>query len=106
MKSAFRKLFGDSDEVRILDFFLMHKLNSHALQEVAELCGVPIKKVIPIMQKLSSAGLVTQKRHKYTLSMKNRSVVQLLRVDSSLTAQEENRMLGTPESGKIMVSCE
>jgi len=61
-ESILVELFGDSPEVRLLDFFMDSPLNDHMQSEIAKRTGMNQRTIARILPKMLEKGLIIQTR--------------------------------------------
>lgn len=90
-KSAFRKVFGESPMIRIMDFFLAERgLYDYTLSDISKNSGVSWSTLHRIFPKLMKIGIVEQTRSianakLYRLNEKNPVVQELIRADNKIS---------------------
>ena len=90
-KSAFRRVFGDSPMVKVMDFLLAEKgLYDYTLSDISENSGVSWTTLHKIFPKLVEMEIVEQTRtianaKLYRLNEKNPLAQELIRIDSKIS---------------------
>jgi len=107
-KSAFRRVFGDSPMIKVIDFLLNERgLYDYTLSEISENSGVSWSTLHRIFPKLMKMGIVEQTRKignakLYRLNEKNPLVKELINLDNRLSDYfierelEKQKTLNTP----------
>jgi len=90
-KSAFRRVFGNSPTIRVIDFLLAERgLYDYTLSDISENSGVSWSTLHRIFPKLVEMGIVEQTRtianaKLYRLNEKNPLVRELIRIDNKIS---------------------
>ncbi len=90
-KSAFRRIFGDSPTIRVIDFLLAERgLYDYTLSEISENSGVSWTTLHRIFPKLAETGMVEQTRQianakLYRINEKNPVIQELVRADNKIS---------------------
>lgn len=90
-KSAFRRVFGDSPMIRLIDFLLAERgLYDYTLSEISENSGVSWSTLHRIFPKLVKIGIVEQTRsianaRLYRLNEKTPLVQELIHADNKIS---------------------
>ncbi len=90
-KSAFRKVFGESPMIKIMDFLLAERgLYDYTLSDISKNSGVSWSTLHRIFPKLVKIGIVEQTRSianakLYRLNEKNPVVQELIRADNKIS---------------------
>ncbi len=89
--SAFRKVFGSSPTIKVIDFLLAERgLYDYTLSDISGNSGVSWSSLHRIFPKLIEMGIVEQTRaianaKLYQLNEKNTLVQELIRIDSKIS---------------------
>lgn len=103
-KSAFRRVFGDSPVIKVMDFLLAERgLYDYTLSDISENSGVSWSSLHRIFPRLVEMGIVEQTRaianaRLYRLNEKNPLVQELMRVDSKISEYFIQRELETQDA--------
>lgn len=81
--TIFRKIYGDSSYICVLDFFLDNDVYDYSKSVIARESGISRVTLEPILQKLSSLGIIKQTRRNgmakmYKLNKENEVAMKLL----------------------------
>lgn len=99
-KSAFRRVFGDSPMIRVLDFLLAERgLYDYTLSDISENSGVSWTTLHRVFPELVEMGVVEQTRtianaRLYRLNEKNPIAQELIKVDNKISDYFVEKGLG------------
>ncbi len=104
-KSSFRRVFGDSPMLRVIDFLLSERgLYDYTLSDISENSGVSWSTLHRIFPRLLKMGIVEQTRSianakLYRLNEKSPLVQELIRADERISEYFIQEELETQKAG-------
>ena len=105
-KSFFLMQFGDTPQLRVLDFLIENHFFDFPMTEIARESNVSYNSIITFFENFIKSGIIVKTRKLgksdyYKLNLENPFVINLIRLDWSLT---KRNVLAEPISEKQLVA--
>lgn len=105
-ETFFRELFGDSPEVKILDFLISFQMYDYSLTEIAKNSGVSYSSLQVIWPRFVKRGFVRKTRRigksdMFSLNRDNLAIRQLIQFEFNLLKQQTMPKLVVSDSKRV-----
>lgn len=91
-KTIFADFFGNSNEVKIIDFFIDNSYNNYSIKEIKEFVKIDSKALNRLLKKFTDSKILKiykkDKNINYRLNLKNNIVLKIFQLDWELIKSE------------------